>query len=74
LAFLRSENQPGVSTFQIFTIEAEALESEGFIPLTETCGYLILNKRQLLDLVHLLLSKAEGLAPLHTDHQGCLGE
>lgn len=61
LAFLKSESHKGGLTFQIFTIEAEALESKGFNPLTETCGYLFLRKRQLSDLVRLLLSYAETL-------------
>jgi len=61
LAFLKSESHKGILTFQIFTIEAEALESKGFNPLTETCGYLFLRKRQLSDLVRLLLSYAETL-------------
>jgi hypothetical protein len=67
LAFLRNESQPGILTFHIFTIEAEALESENFNPLTEPSGYLSLKKRQLVDLVHLLRSNAERLAPMPPD-------
>ena len=69
LAFLKSENQPGVLTLQIFTIEAEALESKNFNPLTEICGYLSLNRRQLLDLVRLLRSYAERLPPPRAESQ-----
>jgi hypothetical protein len=61
LAFLRSEARPDVVTFQIFTLEAEALEAEGFNPLSETCGYLDLVKRQAIDLARLLSSFAERL-------------
>ncbi len=69
LAFLRSKHQLGVVTFQIFTIEAEALESEAFNPLAESCGYLTLTKRQLLDLARLLFSNAEKLMPLPTKRE-----
>ena len=69
LAFLKSETQPGVVTLHVFTIEAEALESDAFNPLAETCGYLSLTKPQLLDLVRLLLSNAEKLMPLRTKRE-----
>jgi len=69
LAFLKSETQPEAVTLHIFTIEAEALESDAFNPLAETGGYLTLTKPQLLDLVHLLFSNAEKLMPLRTKRE-----
>ncbi len=69
LAFLRNRDQPRVFTFQIYTIEAEALEFEGFNPLAETCGALSLNRQALADLVSLLLMYAQRLPPVNNISQ-----
>lgn len=69
LAFLRNRDQPRVFTFQIYTIEAEALEFEGFNPLAETCGALSLNRQALADLASLLLMYAQRLPPVNNISQ-----
>jgi hypothetical protein len=63
LAFLQAKGQPAVITFQIYTIEAEELASETFNPLAQPRGYLSLDRKELIELVGLLLSRAAMLAP-----------
>jgi hypothetical protein len=54
LAFLRDKEFPEYVVFQIYEVDPEAQEYEPFNPLTESGGYLFLNKKSVLDLVELL--------------------
>ena len=67
LAFVQDRDQPGVITFQLYTIEAEDLEVESFNPLVQPCGYLNLDREALADLVKLLLSYATKLTPRRSE-------
>jgi len=67
VAFLQERDQPGVITFQLYTIEAEELAVESFNPLVQPCGYLNLDREALADLVKLLLSFATKLTPRRSE-------
>jgi hypothetical protein len=74
LALLRNPDRPDVVTFQICTIQPEALEFEGFNPLTTILGYLALDKQAWADLVRLLESYAEQSMPECKNHQKAFSE
>jgi hypothetical protein len=63
VAFLQERDQPGVITFQLYTMEAEELEVEEFNPLVQPCGYLSLDRDALTELVKLLLTNSTKLTP-----------
>ncbi len=63
LAIVHYEGSPGVISVSIHTIEPEALALANFDPLTDTGGYLILNKQELSDLVTLLSNDSQKLPP-----------
>ena len=67
VAFLQERDQPGVITFQLYTIEAEELAVEAFNPLARPCGHLSLDRESLSELVKLLLSHAAILTPGRSD-------
>ena len=67
VAFLQERDQPGVITFQLYTMEAEELEVEEFNPLARPCGHLSLEREALSELVKLLLSHAAKLTPARSD-------
>jgi hypothetical protein len=67
VALLQERDQPGVITFQLYTIEAEELAVEAFNPLARPCGHLNLDWEALSELVKLLLSHAAKLAPGRND-------
>ena len=67
VAFLQERDQPGVITFQLYTIEAEELAVEAFNPLARPCGHLSLDREALSELVKLLLSHAAKLTPGRSD-------
>jgi hypothetical protein len=67
VAFLPERDQPGVITFQLYTIEAEELEVEAFNPLAQPCGYLSLDRQALAELAKLLSSCAAKLTPARSD-------
>ena len=69
LAFLKDTAHPNIVTFCIFTIPPEALEFEGFNPLTETGSHLSLDSQTLASLVDLLQNYAVRLPPAESDQK-----
>jgi hypothetical protein len=70
LALLRDNLRPDIVTLHIFNLVPEALEFDGFNPLTETGGSLTLEHKGLVDLVSLLREYAQQLPATHeSDHK-----
>jgi hypothetical protein len=69
MALLQNQGQPDVVTFQIYTLTPEALEFEGFDPLTTILGYLALDKQAWADLVRLLEAYAKQSMPKCKNHR-----
>jgi hypothetical protein len=69
LAFLKDTTHPSVVTFCIFTIPPEALEFEGFNPLTETAGGLNMDGQTLASLIDLLQNYASRLPPAESNQE-----
>ncbi len=63
LAFLQARDRSDVTTFRLYTLEAEELAVEAFNPLAQPRGYLSLDREALRDLATLLLSCVTKLAP-----------
>lgn len=69
LALLRDDFRPDVATLHIYSLVPEALEFDGFNPLTETGGSFTLEHEGLVNLVSLLREYAQQMPATHKREQ-----
>lgn len=74
VAFLQDDAYSGVIAFHIFSVLPEALEFEGFNPLTEKGGYLSLKRQEVAGLIDLLRLYAQRLPSMRKIEQKMFGK